>query len=94
MGERPVVITREYHLCYNSGNREFNIHDCSDLEQICKLRKLTRRPVKDVEYPLRIRARIGCTDPRGGKNLYESPHRATVPPLRAQKLFFKGVYSP
>jgi hypothetical protein len=49
MGERPVVITREYHLCYNSGNREFNIHDCSDLEQICKLRKLTRRPVKDVE---------------------------------------------
>jgi hypothetical protein len=33
-------------------------------------------------------------DGRGGKNLYVVPHRATVPPLRAQKLFFKGVYSP
>jgi hypothetical protein len=30
-------------------------------------------------------------DGRGGKNLYVVPHRATVPPLRAQKLVFKGV---
>jgi len=47
-GERPITITKEYHLSYNGGDRQFNT-DCADLAELCNYRRLTLKPEQEDE---------------------------------------------